>query len=94
MHVSHISAKATKILNLLRRRMYTCSKHKAFKALVLPILDYASIVQYGALILTKMYRNRDFCWVHGQSLQLTAVKSVTGHHYQPGDSISLLDDYL
>ena len=43
-HVSHVSAKAAKVLNLLCHHMYTCqssSKHKAFRALVLPILDYA-----------------------------------------------------
>ena len=46
-HVSHVSDKATKVLNLLHRHMYTCrtsSKHKAFRALVLPVLDYASVV--------------------------------------------------
>ena len=46
-HISHVSAKATKVLNFLRRNMYTChapSKHRAFRALVTPILDYASVV--------------------------------------------------
>ena len=36
-----------KILNLLHRLMYTChasSKHKAFRALLLPVLDYATTV--------------------------------------------------
>ena len=34
-HISHISSKASKTLNLLRRHMFTChtsSKHKAFRA--------------------------------------------------------------
>ena len=33
---------------------------------------------------------------NGQNLQLTAAESVTGHHYQPGESIyiSLLDNSL
>ena len=44
-NVSYVSKKATKVLNLLRHHMYTCrasSKQKAFRALVIPVLDYAS----------------------------------------------------
>ena len=46
-NISYVSEKATKVLNLLRRHMYTCraaSKQKAFRALVIPVLDYASPV--------------------------------------------------
>ena len=46
-NVSHVSKKATRVLNLLRRHMLTCkasSKQKAFRSLVIPILDYASTV--------------------------------------------------
>ena len=42
-HISHISSKVSKILNLLHRHMFICpasSKHKAFRAFVLPVLDY------------------------------------------------------
>ena len=71
-HISHISSKASKTLNLLRRHMFTChtsSKHKAFRALVLPILDYASTVwnphtQKNILALEKL-QNRGARWVCG-----------------------------
>jgi len=46
-NVSCVSKKATKVLNLLHRHMYTChaaSEQKAFRALVIPVLDYASSV--------------------------------------------------
>jgi len=54
-NVSYVSKKATKVLIFLRRHMYTCratSIQKAFRALVIPVLDYA-IVQCGIHILTK-----------------------------------------
>jgi len=44
---SHVSSKATRTLNLLQCNMYCCNtpaKNKAFRALVLPVLDYASTV--------------------------------------------------
>jgi len=47
LNVSYVSKKVTKVLNLLCRHMYTChatSKQKAFRALVIPVLDYASSV--------------------------------------------------
>ena len=46
-HISYISSKVSKTLNLLHCHMFTChasSKHKAFRAFVLPVLDYASTV--------------------------------------------------
>ena len=46
-HVSYISSKATQTLNLLHSNMYFCdapAKNKAFRAHVLPVLDYASTV--------------------------------------------------
>ena len=68
-HISHISSKASKTLNLLRRHMFTChtsSKHKAFRALVLPILDYASTVwnphtQKNILALEKLHNRGARC---------------------------------
>ena len=71
-HVSHVSAKATEVLNLLRRHLYTCryrSKQRAFKALVIPILDYASAVwnphtQKNISALEKI-QNRGAHWVCG-----------------------------
>ena len=44
---AHVAAKATKILNLLRRHLFGCSlaaKYRAFRSLVLPILEYSSQV--------------------------------------------------
>ena len=46
-HISGITHKATKILNILRRAMYTCSsnaKNRAYIALVRPHLEYCSPV--------------------------------------------------
>ena len=46
-HINNITAKATKILNFLRRNLYKCSKTtkaKAYLALVRPILEYSSTV--------------------------------------------------
>ena len=43
-HCSNIAAKATRVLNFLRRSMYSCtrdSKYRSFQAFVLPILEYA-----------------------------------------------------
>ena len=105
-HVSYVSAKAAKVLNLLRRHMYTCqssSKHKAFRALVLPILDYASVVwnphtHKNVSTLEKIQIEVPVGCVeadltlklpNGQNLQLTAAESVSGHHYLPGESISV-----
>ena len=71
-HVSHVSSKATRTLNLLRRNMYCCNtpaKRRAFRALVLPILDYASTVwnphtQKNILALETI-QNRGARWVCG-----------------------------
>ena len=46
-HINNITAKATKILNFLRRNLYKCSKTtkaKAYLALIRPILEYSSTV--------------------------------------------------
>ena len=46
-HISNITGKANKILNLLRRHLYNCStevKSRAFTSLVRPHLEYASSV--------------------------------------------------
>jgi len=64
-HISLVSSKASKILNLLHHHMFTSdvsSKHKAFRALVLPILDYASTVwnshnQKNILALKKINKS-------------------------------------
>ena len=69
-HISHISSKVSKTLNLLRRHMFTChtsSKHKTFRAFVLRVLDYASPVwnphtQKNILALEKI-QNRGARWI-------------------------------
>ena len=103
-HVSHVSAKATKVLNLLRRHLYTCrspSKQRAFKALVIPILDYASAVwnphtQKNISALEKI-QNRGARWVVGADFALArlsgpnppknVIESFSGHHWSSGEII-------
>ena len=46
-HCAHVAAKAKKFFNLLRRHLYSCSpatKCRAFRSLVIPVLEYASQV--------------------------------------------------
>ena len=69
-HVSYVSYKATNILNLLHHHMYSCnisSKQKAFRSIVLPVLDYTSIVwnphtQKNISVLENI-QNRAARWV-------------------------------
>ena len=71
-HVSHVSLKASRTLNLLHCNMYTCNssaKRKEFRALVLSVLDYASTVwnphtQKNISALEKI-QNRRAHWVCG-----------------------------
>ena len=84
--------------------MYICqasSKQKAFKALVLPVLDYACTVwnphtQKNILALEKI-QNHGACWVWevgsipilqlGQSLLVNVAVSFIGLHFPPVESI-------
>ena len=46
-HCTHVAAKATKLFNFLHQHLYSCSpaaKCRAFRSLVIPILEYASQV--------------------------------------------------
>ena len=46
-HIQKIAAKATRVLNFIKRNLYNCSKEiksKAYLTLVRPILEYASPV--------------------------------------------------
>ena len=71
-NVSYVSKKATKVLNLLRRHLYTCraaSKQKAFRAFVIPVLDYASSVwnphtNKNSIALERI-QNRGARWICG-----------------------------
>jgi len=72
MHVSYISSKATRTLNLLRHNMYFCdapAKNKAFRALVLPVLDYASAVwnphTHKHIFTLEKIQHRGAHWVRG-----------------------------
>ena len=72
--LSHVSGRATKVCNLLRRRMFTCSspsKHRAFRALVVPLLDYANTVwnphSQNIFALEKL-QNQGACWICGSRL--------------------------
>ena len=80
-HVSHVSAKVAKVLNLLRRHMYTCQssfKHKAFRALVLLILDYASVVwnphTHKNVSTLEKIQNRGARWVCGSRFNPQTLK--------------------
>ena len=75
-HISH-----AKVLNLLQHHMYNCkasSKFKAFRALVLPVLDYTSIfwnphTQKSVSALDKI-QNRAACWVCGSRFNQISFK--------------------
>ena len=44
---TYVASKASRLLNLLRRNLFACStvaKNRAFRSLIIPILDYASQV--------------------------------------------------
>ena len=59
---TYIVSKATRMLNLLCQNLFACSsaaKNKAFRSLVIPILEYAS--QVWNHILRKMSRNCKVC---------------------------------
>jgi len=71
-HLSYVSSKATRILNLLHCNMYYCdapAKKKAFRALVLPVLDYASAVwnphTHKNISTLEKIQNRGALWVCG-----------------------------
>ena len=80
-NVSHVSKKATRVLNLLRRHMFTCkasSKQKAFRSLVIPILDYASTVwnphTHKNSISLERVQNRGSRWICGSRFCPTTYK--------------------
>ena len=71
-HFLYISSKATQTLNLLRPNMYFCdtpAKNKAFRALVLPVLVYASAVwnphTHKHISTLEKTQNRGARWVCG-----------------------------
>lgn len=76
-HCSTIAAKATRILNFLRRTMYSCSKdskHKCFRAFVLPILEYACQVWNP---------HTQKCIKQLETIQCRGAKWVCGAQYNP-----------
>ena len=59
-HIQKISAKATRMLNFIRRNLYNCSKEiksRAYLTLIRPILEYASPVWDPHLIKYCKLRN-------------------------------------
>ena len=42
-HISHVSTKATKVLNLLQHHMHNCEASSKFKSFRVLVLDYASV---------------------------------------------------
>ena len=101
-----LKIKATKVLNLLRRHMHTCcasSKQKAFRALVIPVLDYASTVwnpqtnktllplnEFKTVVLTG-FVGADFVLVPIDGLDhlKNVVQSYFGHYSLLEESICL-----
>ena len=78
-HCSTIAAKATRILNFLRRTMYSCSKdskHKCFRAFVLPILEYACQVWNP---------HTQKCIKQLETIQCRGAKWVCGAQYNPSN---------
>ena len=75
-HIQKISAKATRMLNFLRRNLYNCSKEiksRAYLTLVHPILEYASPVWDPHLVKDRdqiekvqqaaaRWVSSDYCW--------------------------------
>ena len=72
---TYVVSKATRMLNLLRRNLFACSsaaKNKAFRSLVIPVLEYASQVwnPYTQKNVTKL-----------ESVQLRAARWVAGSRF-------------
>ena len=76
-HVKHITAKATRSLNVLRHSLYTCPpsvKSAVYKYVVRPILEYASPVWY-------LHSSGDIKQL--ESVQRRAARWVCGSRWNP-----------
>ena len=85
-HISNISGRANRILNLLRRHLYGCSKEdksRAFTTLVLPHLDYSSTVWHPYFKQDKQSLEK---------IQRKGARFVTGNYSYQQSVISMLDD--
>ena len=88
-HIQKISAKATRMLNFIRRNLYNCSKEiksRAYLTLVRPILEYASPVWDPHLVkdrdqIEKVQRavarwvSSDYCWSSSVSSMLNLLNT-------------------
>ena len=86
-HISNITSKANKILNLLRRHLYGCNqkvKSRAFTSLVSPHLEYSSSVW-------DPYFKQDISAI--EKVQRKGARFVTGN-YSHRDSVSSMLDTL
>ena len=74
-HCAFVAAKATKLLNLLRRHLFVYSpvvKCRAFRSLVIPILEYASEVW-------NPHTQKNICQL--EAIQLRAARWVCGSRF-------------
>ena len=83
---TYIVSKATRMLNLLHRNLFACSsavKNKAFRSLVIPILEYASQVWNPSTQKNVMkLESVQLCtahWVAGS--RLTGILSNGPNHH-------------
>ena len=85
-HISNISGRANRILNLLRRHLYGCNqkvKTRAFTTLVRPHLEYSSTVW-------DPYNKQDIQSL--EKIQRKGARFVTGHYSYQHSVTSMLDD--
>ena len=85
-HIQKISAKATRMLNFIRRNLYNCSKDiksRTYLTLVHPILEYASPVWDPHLIKDclqiEKVQQAAACWVSSDYRWSSSVTSMLNH---------------
>ena len=84
-HISNITSKANRILNLLRRHLYGCNqevKSRAFTSLVRPHLEYSSSVW-------DPYFKQDISAI--EKVQRKGARFVTGNYSHRDSVTSMLD---
>ena len=75
-HIQKITAKATRVLNFIKRNLYNCSKEikpKAYLTLVRPILEYASPVWDPYLVKVQRAAAR---WIRSDYSWLSSVTAI------------------
>ena len=82
-HIQKITAKATRVLNFIKRNLYNCSKEikpQAYLTLVRSILEYASLVWNPRLVkdcdqIEKVQRTAA-CWVTSDYSWFSSVTAI------------------